>query len=148
MNHCQIVQVQVLERSIQLPGYQRGICIFTVGVVDSEQSQALYAWMSVVLLQQAQYAVSDRLPMFRDLPEGALQGEESMRVDCRTAEHYVLFDQRVELNGVHSRGTTHFVRHSNFCQYRVNSCVTLWGCLLYTSPSPRDRTRSRMPSSA
>ena len=26
----------------------------------------------------------------------------------------------------------------------VQSCV----CLLYTSPSPRDRTRSRMPSSA
>ena len=29
--------------------------------------------------------------------------------------------------------------------------VTVWGaqgCLLYTSPSPRDRTRSRMPSSA
>ena len=23
-----------------------------------------------------------------------------------------------------------------------------WNCLLYTSPSPRDRTRSRMPSSA
>ena len=26
--------------------------------------------------------------------------------------------------------------------------VLLWHCLLYTSPSPRDRTRSRMPSSA
>ena len=28
--------------------------------------------------------------------------------------------------------------------------MTLWYliCLLYTSPSPRDRTRSRMPSSA
>ena len=26
--------------------------------------------------------------------------------------------------------------------------ITLGGCLLYTSPSPRDRTRSRMPSSA
>ena len=25
---------------------------------------------------------------------------------------------------------------------------TLLSCLLYTSPSPRDRTRSRMPSSA
>ena len=25
--------------------------------------------------------------------------------------------------------------------------VASWGCLLYTSPSPRDRTRSRMPSS-
>ena len=38
---------------------------------------------------------------------------------------------------------------------RVGSPVVLWGeglpvddCLLYTSPSPRDRTRSRMPSSA
>ena len=26
--------------------------------------------------------------------------------------------------------------------------IRLFGCLLYTSPSPRDRTRSRMPSSA
>ena len=26
--------------------------------------------------------------------------------------------------------------------------AVLWSCLLYTSPSPRDRTRSRMPSSA
>ena len=24
----------------------------------------------------------------------------------------------------------------------------VWGCLLYTSPSPRDRQKSRMPSSA
>ena len=27
-------------------------------------------------------------------------------------------------------------------------CVAMCVCLLYTSPSPRDRTRSRMPSSA
>ena len=27
-------------------------------------------------------------------------------------------------------------------------CVQFYNCLLYTSPSPRDRTRSRMPSSA
>ena len=26
--------------------------------------------------------------------------------------------------------------------------IQVWDCLLYTSPSPRDRTRSRMPSSA
>ena len=26
--------------------------------------------------------------------------------------------------------------------------TAIWDCLLYTSPSPRDRTRSRMPSSA
>jgi len=31
---------------------------------------------------------------------------------------------------------------------RNNLGVLLYDCLLYTSPSPRDRTRSRMPSSA
>ena len=30
----------------------------------------------------------------------------------------------------------------------INFQGTDLGCLLYTSPSPRDRTRSRMPSSA
>ena len=30
----------------------------------------------------------------------------------------------------------------------VIATLTYPGCLLYTSPSPRDRTRSRMPSSA
>ena len=32
------------------------------------------------------------------------------------------------------------IRHSSLILFR--------SCLLYTSPSPRDRTRSRMPSSA
>ena len=39
----------------------------------------------------------------------------------------------------------------NFCrlsEYRSAAGGLLGGCLLYTSPSPRDRTRSRMPSSA
>ena len=31
---------------------------------------------------------------------------------------------------------------------RIRSSYNIYGCLLYTSPSPRDRTRSRMPSSA
>ena len=30
----------------------------------------------------------------------------------------------------------------------IHEVADLWFCLLYTSPSPRDRTRSRMPSSA
>ena len=34
-------------------------------------------------------------------------------------------------------------------QEQLNDYDVLYtGCLLYTSPSPRDRTRSRMPSSA
>ena len=31
---------------------------------------------------------------------------------------------------------------------RQKNHIELIACLLYTSPSPRDRTRSRMPSSA
>ena len=31
---------------------------------------------------------------------------------------------------------------------RAKERVKTYSCLLYTSPSPRDRTRSRMPSSA
>ena len=34
------------------------------------------------------------------------------------------------------------INHKYFCSLLVGNC------LLYTSPSPRDRTRSRMPSSA
>ena len=30
----------------------------------------------------------------------------------------------------------------------MQAAVMTYACLLYTSPSPRDRTRSRMPSSA
>ena len=32
--------------------------------------------------------------------------------------------------------------------YKVKDTGWQLSCLLYTSPSPRDRTRSRMPSSA
>ena len=34
------------------------------------------------------------------------------------------------------------------CDVFVGFFGSSYGCLLYTSPSPRDRTRSRMPSSA
>ena len=32
--------------------------------------------------------------------------------------------------------------------FAATQIVNLYGCLLYTSPSPRDRQKSRMPSSA
>ena len=38
--------------------------------------------------------------------------------------------------------------HSGDCPFCGTSVVTSTGCLLYTSPSPRDATLSRMPSSA
>ena len=40
----------------------------------------------------------------------------------------------------------HFYNFMN--QFEVETPEDYKGCLLYTSPSPRDRTRARMPSSA
>ena len=41
------------------------------------------------------------------------------------------------------------LKTSVFGKNKANGCpLALIACLLYTSPSPRDRTRSRMPSSA
>ena len=40
------------------------------------------------------------------------------------------------------------VNNSNDYSHRLAGNITGSLCLLYTSPSPRDRTRSRMPSSA
>ena len=44
--------------------------------------------------------------------------------------------------GINTRTRIHVVQHSVWNEDQSNHC------LLYTSPSPRDRTRSRMPSSA
>ena len=56
---------------------------------------------------------------------------------------------------------TSYLKHKNLYLATLNLVHSLFGkhgllilepdnkhCLLYTSPSPRDRTRSRMPSSA
>ena len=47
-------------------------------------------------------------------------------------------------NGLSNRNI--LLWHSHGWYY--NNSEKRWICLLYTSPSPRDRTRSRMPSSA
>ena len=44
--------------------------------------------------------------------------------------------------------TQHYDRSDQRSHHFIICLHTWYGCLLYTSPSPRDRTRSRMPSSA
>ena len=45
-------------------------------------------------------------------------------------------------------GTDITLAHTSTSSITINSTASGNTCLLYTSPSPRDRTRSRMPSSA
>jgi len=59
----------------------------------------------------------------------------------------VKFQDKLRTEG-ETRGELKYPDGSVF-RITSNSVLTLLdGCLLYTSPSPRDRTRSRMPSSA
>ena len=65
------------------------------------------------------------------------EGERQVRDLLR--KHTELEFQRVPMSGAldFMKGDIFLPNmHNNYC------------CLLYTSPSPRDRTRSRMPSSA
>ena len=48
----------------------------------------------------------------------------------------------------HRRSNVYFIISHGVCNFVPNSMTTSYGCLLYTSPSPRDGLLSRMPSSA
>ena len=65
--------------------------------------------------------------------------------DVRLADHPLVRAETVRLAG--------YVSDAELAALYRGARVMLYpslyeGCLLYTSPSPRDRTRSRMPSSA
>ena len=46
------------------------------------------------------------------------------------------------------RSKVNFAVLEGFLSELLKDNIEIQDCLLYTSPSPRDRTRSRMPSSA
>ena len=66
-----------------------------------------------------------------------LSSDCTLQLECMKLELLVIADQRAAVNTF--PGLVHTARHTMEVGYT---------CLLYTSPSPRDRTRSRMPSSA
>ena len=56
--------------------------------------------------------------------------------------------ERLAVLGPNGAGKTTLILHLNGILGDLNGQITLNNCLLYTSPSPRDRQKSRMPSSA
>ena len=68
---------------------------------------------------------------------GAIFSQADSGTDADKIRH---FAQAVE-----SAGFDHLMAYDHVLGAAIDR---LDGCLLYTSPSPRDRTRSRMPSSA
>ena len=54
----------------------------------------------------------------------------------------------ISQNGIKSPQVENFLRSTGDSIAKLETSIQLEGCLLYTSPSPRDRQKSRMPSSA
>ena len=74
---------------------------------------------------------------------------------AEVAKEFVLHtDMHVFLTGKAGTGKTTLLRkiaeesHKNMVITAPTGVAAINACLLYTSPSPRDRTRSRMPPSA
>ena len=67
--------------------------------------------------------------------------ENNLKFGCRTCKW--------GYRGLFVHSTEHDLNFMGTCT-EITDCdtTTIYTCLLYTSPSPRDRTRSRMPSSA
>jgi len=85
---------------------------------------------------------------FRDL----LKVAHDLGADCMATGHYIKRtvndDGKAELHRAHDHGKDQSYFLFATTQEQLDFLRFPLGCLLYTSPSPRDRTRSRMPSSA
>ena len=111
------------------------------GVVFQQLGQSLQG-----LIQNAasfpgfHHGDAELIKHFRPLTRGCCQGNALVDVEAhfgeRAFEHGQLLLRRHQIEAAHDR-------HAGIDQGRQ-----LAGCLLYTSPSPRDMRRSRMPSSA
>ena len=63
--------------------------------------------------------------------------------------YFISYGLNLELGGPRSRSLRNFqILENGASTSETERNTRVYPCLLYTSPSPRDRTRSRMPSSA
>ena len=99
-------------------------------------TQMAYHFGALLVLHSFQiYLSRDRMAYKYDFEE--YEGEK------------LLYMRRVDFEVIHE-ATKHLLSQVN--RWNINAVTESnpqpYLCLLYTSPSPRDRTRSRMPSSA
>ena len=78
-----------------------------------------------------------------------LDDEKLCRIEVENLLHQYYPDFKILLTTGNEDEAVEYLRHTRpsvlFLDVMLAGCSA---CLLYTSPSPRDRTRSRMPSSA
>ena len=91
----------------------------------------------------AHYFSARAFGRFRRDARGRVDGRAFMEFVVR---HIALTQSRINL-GCHDADADGWLEESELFEF-VGRSVSTMSCLLYTSPSPRDATLSRMPSSA
>ena len=80
--------------------------------------------------------------------------ETDIKVGDTVVIHHNVFRRFYGTKGEQKNSRSYFTEDLYFCDvdqiylYKTDKEWKTFGCLLYTSPSPRDRQKSRMPSSA
>ena len=85
---------------------------------------------------------------FLVLAQAIVEGKRPAESDCFTTDEYQSFLNNDELNPLVERTKLFFNARKRLVEKNEQAWLNLNTCLLYTSPSPRDATLSRMPSSA
>ena len=157
-----LAQMEELCRQFARSGLSRADVVVAVGggvVTDlagfaaaSFQRGTAYVNVATSLLAQVDAAIGGKTGV--NIPEGknlvgAFWQPSAVLCDIDLLQSLPV---REQLCGLGEMAKYHFLGGGDLdglpLEQRVARCVELKACLLYTSPSPRDRTRSRMPSSA
>ena len=89
------------------------------------------------------------LRVMRELvDDGQLTDPDSARGNLLQAAAHLFRNKGYERTTVRDLASAVGIQSGSIFHHFKSKVEILRACLLYTSPSPRDRTRSRMPSSA
>ena len=112
--------------------------------------RGILTFMAVIAFQAVAIAQSEsRLATFDHGDETyfAMSVKAQLSELSRASDVIICIDTSASQNGPYKRDSIAIVKQI-LRNLSADDRVKIMACLLYTSPSPRDRTRSRMPSSA
>ena len=94
---------------------------------------SFYLWIPCWMMQMKVIAISKEMPYAIGVSEAR---------DSIPNKQFSIFEFFV------GRYSVFILKRDRTLNFRSTNSLSPWDCLLYTSPSPRDATLSRMPSSA
>ena len=152
---------------VESPKNIEGMTVFNTNKVDTTKQKMFFgAPLGVQRYDQFKYPVFDKLTQtqlgyFWRPEEISLQKDRADYQTLRPEQKHIFTSNlkyQILLDSVQGRGPG--MAFAPYCSLpELEGAMNIWQtmemihsrsytCLLYTSPSPRDRTRSRMPSSA